>query len=138
MAELKDSPLICLDTNYLIRGLLSNTGEANVLKKLLKVGIPLAVSSIAWYEFLCGPVGEKEIDTIKAILKGGILPFGSRESEEASRLFNAVGRARRLRVDAMIAAVSICAGAEFATSNVADFQLFREHGLALRAFPPTE
>jgi len=138
VAELKDSPLICLDTNYLIRGLLPNTGEANVMKKLLKAGIPLAVSSITWYEFLCGPVGAKEIDTIKAILKGGILPFGRMESEEASRLFNVVGRKRRLRVDAMIAAVAICAGAAFATSNVADFELFEEHGLMLREFSAAE
>jgi len=123
--------MICLDTNYLIRGLIAGTAEAGDLKSWLKGGIPLAAPSIVWYEFCCGPVQTREIETVRSVLTAGILALGEAEAEESARLFNAVGRVRRLRVDAMIAAAALCAGAELATSNTADFEVFRGHGLKL-------
>ncbi len=123
--------MICLDTNYLIRGLIAGTPEAGEVKSWLKGGIPLAASSIVWYESCCGPVHTREIETIRSVLTAGVLPFGEAEALESARLFNAVGRVRRLRVDAMIAAAAIVSGAELATGNTADFEPFCGYGLVL-------
>jgi predicted nucleic acid-binding protein len=46
-------------------------------------------------------------------------------------LFNARGRHRNLKTDALIAAAAIRANAEFVTVNVADFKPFIAHGLRL-------
>ena len=50
---------------------------------------------------------------------------------EAARLYNQVGRVRRLRVDTMIAAAAILADARLATRNRADFEAFQPLGLRL-------
>lgn len=123
--------MICLDTNYLIRGLVPGSDEAEELKSWLRTGIPLCAPSVVWYEFVCGPVESGEIDIVRKVLTGGVLAFGELEAAEAGRLFNAVGRVRRLRVDAMIAAAAVANRAELATSNTADFSLFEPHGLTL-------
>ena len=123
--------MICLDTNYLIMGLIPDTAESEKIKGWLKGGIPLAAPSIVWYEFVCGPVQNREIETIRSVLTAGILNFGEAEAEESARLFNAVGRVRKLRVNTMIAATALLAGAELATSNTDDFQVFCGHGLKL-------
>lgn len=123
--------MICLDTNYLIRGLIPGTEEAGEIKSWLKGGIPLTAPAIVWYEFCCGPVQDREIETVRSVLTEGVLPFGEAEAENAARLFNAVGRVRRLRVDTMVAAAALCAGAELATSNRSDFEAFCRYGLRL-------
>jgi predicted nucleic acid-binding protein len=125
--------MICLDTNYLIRMLLPDTAESKRVKKWLKQGETLSTSSIAWYEFLCGPVGEAEIQTVRACLQGGIVAFEEAQITEAARLFNATGRARRLRVDAMIAACAVTANIPLATDNKEDFCEFVKFGLVLMA-----
>jgi predicted nucleic acid-binding protein len=123
--------MICLDTNYLIRMLLPDTAESKRVKKWLKQGEALSTSSIAWYEFLCGPVGEAEIQTVRACLQGGIVAFEEAQITEAARLFNATGRSRRLRVDAMIAACAVTANIPLATDNKEDFCEFVKFGLVL-------
>jgi predicted nucleic acid-binding protein len=123
--------MICLDTNYLIRLLIPETPESRRVKKWLKHGEKLTTSSIAWYEFLCGPVGEEEIRTVRSCLQGGIIAFEEAQITEASRLFNATGRTRRLRVDAMIAACAVTADIPLATDNQDDFGAFVKHGLIL-------
>jgi predicted nucleic acid-binding protein len=125
--------MICLDTNYLIRMLISETLESKRVKKWLKKGEQLTTSSIAWYEFLCGPVGEAEIQTVRACLQGGIVAFEEAQINEAARLFNVTGRARRLRIDAMIAACAVTANIPLATDNNEDFCAFVKHGLILMA-----
>lgn len=123
--------MICLDTNYLIRMLMPDTVESKRVKKWLKQGEALTTSSIAWYEFLCGPIGEAEIQTVRACLQGGIVAFEEAQITEAARLFNATGRARRLRVDAMIAACAVTANIPLATDNKEDFSAFVKFGLIL-------
>jgi predicted nucleic acid-binding protein len=85
----------------------------------------------AWYEFLCGPVASRHIQIVRGFLAGGVIAFEEVQAIEAARLFNAVGRARRLRTDAMIAATAIVAGARLATSNAEDFKAFVPHGLTI-------
>jgi predicted nucleic acid-binding protein len=123
--------VILLDTNYLIRGLVTGTTEAGSLNTWLAEGEDLCTSSIAWYEFVSGPVDEEGIDLIREVIQGRILPFVADTATEAARLFNASGRVRRLRVDAMIAATAIIASAALSTANVADFKSFTTEGLRL-------
>ena len=63
--------------------------------------------------------------------RGEVIPFAEEQAREAAHLFNAIGRKRHLRVDTMIAATAIVAGAPLATGNREDFQPFLAHGLKL-------
>ena len=60
-----------------------------------------------------------------------IVSFDDAQAEEAARLFNAAGRRRQSRVDAMIAATATVHGVPLATANREDFEPFTEHGLEL-------
>lgn len=123
--------MICLDTNYLILALVKGSQEADELVDWHESGEKLITPSIVWYEFLCGPVDEDQVLVVRTLLEK-IVPFGEKESAIAAQLFNAAGRKRKLRVDAMIAATAIAAKAPLATNNQADFQLFTPHRLSLR------
>ena len=123
--------MICLDTSYLVRGLIAATPEAASLIKWIRKGEVLCASSIAWYEFACGPVDAEGLKLCKSLLAGGILPFDEMQAAQAARLFNATGRLRRLRVDAIVAAAAMVAGASLATSNKRDFLPFVGQGLKL-------
>jgi predicted nucleic acid-binding protein len=123
--------MICLDTNYLIRGLTEGAEEAERIIEWHQSGELIISSAPAWYEFLCGPVTQPQIVAMRAFLAGGISAFEEADANEAARLFNAVGRIRHLRVDAMIAATAIVADARLATSNTEHFHTFVLHGLKL-------
>lgn len=122
--------MICLDTNYLILGLVSGSRESQKLIEWSQAGETLTTPMPAWYEFLSGPVTSMQIDTMRAFLDQ-IIPFDQPKALEAAHLFNAAGRKRTLRVDAMIAATALVAGAHLATNNRADFDAFIPHGLKL-------
>jgi hypothetical protein len=67
-----------------------------------------------------------------AEVRGGETEGGGKpQALEAARLFNAAGRKRTLRIDAMIASTAIVGGAELATNNRTDFNVFVPHGLKL-------
>ena len=123
--------VICLDTSYLVRGLIAATPEADCLIRWIKKGEVLVASSIAWYEFECGPIDDAGLKLARTLLTGGILPFDETQAATAARLFNAAGRLRRFRVDAIVAAAAIAAGASLATGNRRDFLPFVRHGLKL-------
>ena len=123
--------MILLDTNYLIRALVDGTDEAVQVSEWVERGEELCTSAIAWYEFLSGPVDDDGVELIRAILQDRVFPFVADTAAEAARLFNAAGRVRRLRVDAMIAASAIVTGARLATENAADFRIFAGEGLRL-------
>ena len=123
--------MICLDTNYLVCSLISGSTEAKAVATWLRKGDRLFAPSVAWYEFLCGPVTAAEVRLVRSFLAGGVIAFEESQAATAARLFNAAGRARRLRVDAMIAACAIEAGCRLATSNRTDFAAFIPYGLVL-------
>ncbi len=123
--------MICLDTSYLVRGLIAATPEAASLVRWIRSGEVLCASAIAWYEFACGPVDPEGLELGRSLLAGGILPFDEAQAERAASLFNAAGRPRRLRVDAIVAAAAMGAGASLATGNKSDFLPFVRHGLKL-------
>ena len=127
--------MICLDANYLIGGVSEGRPESSHLTAWSEAGETFCTATPAWYEFLCGPVTEPQIAIMHAFLTEGIIPFDEPHAVTAARLFNAVQRPRRLRVDAMIAATAILAGGRLATLNTADFGLFVSHGLKLVQTP---
>lgn len=106
------------------------TPEAQALEQWLRSGEILVIPAVAWYEFLCGSTDEEE-ELALAILGGGILPFHEPEACVSASSFRSLNKPRRLRVDAMIAATAITAGAWLATNNQADFKAFVPHGLQL-------
>lgn len=123
--------MILLDTNYLIMALVSGSPEAGQISQWLTSNEQLCTSSIAWYEFCCGPVDDQAINLILCLMDEQIVPFTSRQAGEAARLYNATGRKRHLRVDAMLAAAAITCNASLATANERDFRLFQPFGLKL-------
>jgi predicted nucleic acid-binding protein len=122
--------MICLDTNYLIRGVAEGSAEAAELVAWIEEGETLITPMPAWFEFICGPVTLDQTTTMRAFLTE-IVPFGETEALEAARLFNAIKRKRFHQVDAMIAGTAVAAKARFATQNRTDFKLFVTHGLML-------
>ncbi len=122
--------MISLDTNYLILGLVPGGEEGRRLIRWMQSGEILVTATTCWYEFLCGPVTPAQIETVRACLHQ-ILPFEEAQAVVAARLFNAVGRKRSLRVDCMIAACAVVAGARLATNNSTDFRIFADHKLEL-------
>ena len=123
--------MICLDTSFLVRGLIAATPEAASLMKWLKRDEVLCTSAIAWYEFSCGPIDADGLQLARSLLTGGVIAFDETQAKQAALLFNITGRLRRLRVDAIVAAAAIVAGASLATDNKRDFLPFVEHGLKL-------
>lgn len=120
--------MICLDTNYLILGLVAGSRESGELAAWVAGGEQLVAPSLVWFEFLCGPVTEVQVRTMRAFLHE-LTPFDEPQAIVAANLFNAAARKRSTRVDAMIAATAIVADAALATNNAADFLPFRESGL---------
>ncbi len=122
--------MICLDTNYLILGLVADSHEAKSLLRWADQGKIFCVSAIVWYEFLCGPITTEQEAAIKLLLHE-IVPFDNAIATTAAHLFNQIGRKRQLRVDTMIAATAISRNIPLATNNTDDFKDFVPFGLHL-------
>ena len=123
--------MIHLDTNFLIGLLVRGSRPAAAVGRWLGNGELLATSSIAWCEFLNGPVTSLEISRVATIIQLRILPFGEPEAVLAADLFNRTRRRRGARFDCLIAATAILNRASLATENSSDSNPFTAHGLAL-------
>lgn len=124
--------MIHLDTSVLIAlPVLARQGHA--LTQRIARGEPVATSSLAWFEYVCGPLPESEQSLVRAAIGGLILPVDEAVAERAADIFNRAGRRRTLRTDSLIAATAIVAGAELASFNAEDFAPFTAHGLKLVA-----
>lgn len=121
---------IHLDTSFLIRALIADSLENQKLRDWLASGDTVAVSSIAWAEFLCGPLTDSELE-LTARIVGTPLDFTPEHAAIAARLFNTSRRRRGTMMDCMIAAVALGARSQFATANDGDFRRFVEQGLQL-------
>ncbi len=126
--------MIQLDTSFLIRSLVRGSREDKLLRRWLARGEPVGVSSIAWAEFLCGPL-PPELARVARRVVSEPAPFGADHAERAAHLFNASGRRRGTLVDCMVAAVAIGHDAALATSNPADFKRLLPHGLRVETAP---
>lgn len=124
--------MIHLDTNVLI-ALPVLARRRHQLAQRIGQGELVAISSLAWFEYACGPVAESEKELVRAAIGGHILEVDESVAERAAALFNLGGRRRGLRTDSLIAATAMLAGAELATYNAADFASFTAYGLRLLA-----
>lgn len=120
--------MIHLDTSFLILALAPGSLEDGCLRRWLRSGESLAMSTIAWAELLCGPLPAQSVDLAERIVPQRV-PFDDEHASLSARLFNDSGRRRGTFVDCMIAATALHAGARLATSNVADFRRFASAGL---------
>ncbi len=115
--------IIHLDTSFLIRALSTPSPEDRELRRWIAGGCKLAMSCLAWAEFLCGPLDPRQLALAAAIV-GEAEPLVAEDSVRAAELFNASGRRRGSFIDCMIAATAIRSGARLATANRADFKRF--------------
>ena len=125
--------MIHLDTNLLIDLVTVGSPHIAVIRQWLETGEELAVSAIAWSEFLNGPHTRQQKDAIQAVVGGRILDFTAKEAEQASRLFHYTGRKRGSHADCMIAACAMTNDVQVATRNISDFEKFVPYGLKLLA-----
>lgn len=125
--------MIHLDTNLLIDLVTIGSPHITVIRGWLEKGEKLAVSAIAWSEFLNGPHTKQQKDAVHAIVEGRVVDFTAKGAEQASRLFHYTGRKRGSHADCMIAACAMTHGVNVATRNIADFEKFVPHGLKLLA-----
>jgi predicted nucleic acid-binding protein len=121
-----------LDTSFLINALVPGTREDHRLRRWIRQGLGVSMSSIAWAEFLCGPVSEEDRRRARRVI-GAPLPLVEMEAAKAAELFNAAGRKRGTLPDCLIAATALLAGAALATGNSEDFRRFVRAGLKLVA-----
>jgi predicted nucleic acid-binding protein len=119
-----------LDTSFLIKALVPGTREDRRLRQWIRLGSVIAMSSIGWAEFLCGPVSEVDRQRARKVV-GVPLALAETEAERAAELFNVGGRRRGSLADCLIAATALKAGAGLATSNVGDFKQFEGEGLTI-------
>lgn len=122
--------MIHLDTSFLIRALIPGTPEETKLRGWLGEGTVLAMSSVAWAEFLCGPLGSIDRELADRFIERR-RDFTSDQAALAARLFNESGRRRAMIIDCMIGAAALADDAPIATSNEGDFSRFAPAGLKL-------
>ncbi|HRP05077.1 MAG TPA: PIN domain-containing protein [Opitutaceae bacterium] len=123
--------MIHLDANYLILATVAGSPEEQRIRAWLARGDELATSSIAWMEFVSGPVSPAVVTAMAEVIDDRVHPVERKEAELAAKLFNEIGRKRALRYDCLIAAVAISAGAALATNNQSDYAQFVGKGLRL-------
>jgi len=120
--------MIHLDTNFLIQISVAGSAAHTQFAAWTSAQEVVNVSSVAWAEFLCGPM-----DAAGEALARQIFPqpepFLPADAVLAARLFNETGRRSRSLADCMIAAVAMRCNAKLATLNAGDFQAFTSHGL---------
>jgi predicted nucleic acid-binding protein len=122
--------MIHLDTNFLIQALVPSSAAEAKLQTWKNDGEALGISSIAWSEFLCGPLTQND-ETLAQMLFPAPEPFLASDAHKAAELFNATGRRSRGLADCQIAAVALRCEARMATANESDFTPFQSQGLAL-------
>ena len=122
--------MVHFDTNFLIAALQNDTSEQRLLEEWLNEDEDLAISVIAWAEFLCGPLSLDD-DRLARELFPEALSLERPDAEKAASLFNATGRRSRSLPDCLIASIALREDADLATNNTLDFRPFCEHGLRL-------
>lgn len=122
--------MIHLDTSFLIRGLMVGSDEDLQLRQWISDNESLGMCTIAWSEFLCGPVGD-DVSELAMVVIQQLIAFSHRHAAVSADLFNVTGRRRGSMIDCMIAATAICENASIATVNTQDFKRFESAGLQL-------
>lgn len=119
-----------LDTCFLIRALVPGTDADRRLREWLRAGRQLCMDTVAWTEFLCGPVQPDERRLAEQVVTERV-GFSAADASRAAEFFNATGRRRGTLADCMIAAAAVGRDAALVTLNQDDFRCFAELGLKL-------
>ena len=122
--------MIHFDTNFLIQITLAGSPAHQQFRAWATAQENFGVSSIAWAEFLCGPLDATAGSLARQIFPNPE-PLLAADAALAASLFNQTGRRSRSLADCLIAVVAIRCGAKLATINTPDFQPFVQHGLVL-------
>jgi predicted nucleic acid-binding protein len=120
-----------LDTNCLIDLLFGNSKTRSILKAKLLAGWICSTSTLAWHEFVCGPLQSEQKQDIWDFLEGRVLPMDFEIAELAAEIFNKSGRKKGSKPDCIIAATAIYHNATLLTWNKKDFRNIKKLGFAL-------
>jgi predicted nucleic acid-binding protein len=122
--------MIHLDTNALI-ALPHWARDGHPAIARIAAGEAAAISIVAWYEFLIGPISDQEIALAFGFVRGNLVALETEDARLAADLYNQAGRRRTLKTNALIAATAIRAKASLLTINAEDFRPFVPLGLEL-------
>ena len=122
--------MVHLDTNFLIEAVVVGKPAEMKVLEWMKAGENIGISSIAWSEFLCGPL-PPDAERLSFLFLSAAEPFLSIDAKKAAELFNCTGRRSRSLADCQIASVALRLNARLATANAEDFRRFEEFGLVL-------
>jgi predicted nucleic acid-binding protein len=121
---------IHLDTSFLIRALVPGSAADRQLRQWLQKSCRLAMVTIAWTEFLCGPLKPGDHELAERIITERIA-YSEQDALRAAEFFNKSGRRRGSMIDCVVAAAACGRSAALATLNLDDFQRFEGLGLRL-------
>ena len=92
------------------------------LVTIIEAGNPVAISSLALYEWLRGPRTRAELTAQEELLPAaGAVAFGPAEARLASTIYAKVKKPRGREIDLAIAACAISSDATLWTLNAEDF-----------------
>ena len=100
------------------------------LKRWIGEGEQIEMSSVAWSEFLCGPVSAEQLHRARAFVSH-VEPFTISDAALAAELFNVTGRRSRTPGNCMIAASAIRRDSAVATFDRSGFARFTAFQLRL-------
>ena len=121
---------IHLDTNFLVAVATHSASEDALLRGWLGQQLSVRTSTVAWAEFLCGPLTPDARASVLGIV-GEPIPLTADHASRAADLFSATGRRRGSLNDCLIAAIALQSGAELATSDATHFRRFVTLGLEI-------
>lgn len=104
-------------------------------EQALRAGARACTASIAWHEYVRGPLLREDRDRALRVIESRIISLDRRDAEAAATLYNQTGRRRGATADCLIAAAAIGQDAELLTRNQIDFKPFVPHGLRLMELP---
>ncbi len=122
--------MIDLDANFVVAVIEHNQTAEEALTRWIEVGEEIAMSGVAWSEFLCGPVSLQQRERARKFISR-VEPFTADDATLAAELFNATGRRPRSHADCMIAATAISRGSAIATFDRSGFSQFEAFKLRL-------
>jgi len=122
--------MIHLDANALIGMGIEGSARWRQVSAWLRDGELLGASTVAWSEFLCGPLLPSEREWARQVT-GRPVPLIEADAKLAAELYNLGGRRRGSLSDCQIAAIAIRSKAALATADRAGFVRFAAAGLRL-------
>jgi predicted nucleic acid-binding protein len=115
--------IVHVDTSALIDALTGPRRSLPRLTALVHEGHRVAMSSLVYYEWRCGPRTRAELTAQESVLPlEGVVAFDAGTAALAASLYAKVPRPRGREIDLAIAACALFHGAALWTLNAADFR----------------